>query len=325
MKITVIGKTNHLFWLENVVDAFERSGYQTQKISTNKLGIQNDIRRSFTKIINKQIAYQHSMNIIQKKILNFVPDLIIVISPLLLPESLAEMIQSLSSNIYKIAWIGDKYDGLKNKNKLENIYHKIYYTDSGVLEYANMQKINKNNFYLPLAVNEIRFRNKNFPRTNQLLFIASPTDDRARMISHINNTRIKLIGKNWNQYIEPNSFISLSNRNIPIESVVDEYNRSKYVLNIKDNRNVINGLNMRTFEVISSGSCLIQDYVKDIELNFSPGKDIITYKNPHEIADIIHILDKNPKYREELMKNSLMTVLSKHTYMHRVKTIIDEL
>ena len=42
-------------------------------------------------------------------------------------------------------------------------------------------------------------------------------------------------------------------KNININQVVDEYNLSQFILNIKHEHNVVNGLNMRTFEAIASG------------------------------------------------------------------------
>ncbi len=325
MRVTVIGKQNHLFWLENVVDAFKRSGYETQKIATNKLGVHNDIKRFFTKNFNKKTAYMHSANIMEKKILSFTPNIILLISPLMLPKYFSEMIGSLPSNIIKIGWEGDRYDGHSSQKTILNSFDKVYYTDSGILQYAEEQMCNKNNFYLPLAVNEILFKDQHLNRANQLLFIAHPTHGRANIINHIQNTRIKLIGKRWKKYISENEFLMVLNKNISFEKVAVEYNTSRYVLNIKHESNIINGVNMRSFEAPCAGACLIQDYVKDVELNFSPGEDIITYKDPKDIESIIQMLDNNHDYREKIIRNSQNTVLSKHTYMHRVKTIINDL
>ena len=40
---------------------------------------------------------------------------------------------------------------------------------------------------------------------------------------------------------------------------------------------------MRSFEAIASGGCLLQDYVKDIEINFEINKNILVYNNIEEL------------------------------------------
>ena len=175
---------------------------------------------------------------------------------------------------------------------------------------------------MPLAVNQNRFYNKYLSRENNLLFVASYTQQRQEFINQIDSIEMKLIGSKWDQRQLSKNIISI-NKNISIDDVALAYNKSKFILNIKHEHNVIDGLNMRTFEAISAGGCLLQDYVKDVELNFEIDKDIVIYKNLEELNELIVKLEKDKRFYDAIIKNGQKIVSQKHTYIHRIKTILE--
>lgn len=320
MKITIIGKSNHLYWLENVVQTFNLLGYSTQKIAVNNLGIINDANRNLLKIFNKSTASSFNTNLIEKKLNEFSPDIILVISPFLLNSTISLMIGSLDNNIHKIAWVGDRFTN--NHQNIANNYDLIYCTDSYFVEEAKKFHFPEAK-YLPLAVNQKIFYNKHLVKKDKLLFIGSPTKGRVDLFNSI-HCDIKLVGKKWKKSITQSN-IEIFNKNISIFEVANEYNKYKFILNIKHEHNVINGLNMRSFEAPSIGCCLIQDNVKDLEYNFDINNEIIVYNNINEISEIINklIIDKNRTI--QIINNAQKCIKSKHTYSHRLNTILNDL
>ena len=136
--------------------------------------------------------------------------------------------------------------------------------------------------------------------------------------------KIKLIGPKWGkENISKN--INYKNQILSINDVAKEYNSSQFILNIKHEHNILNGLNMRTFEAISSGSCLIQDYVKDIDLNFEINKDIVVYNNLEELNELVLKLQKDKAFLNKITTNGEKLVSSKHTYLNRVDKIMEDL
>ncbi len=81
---------------------------------------------------------------------------------------------------------------------------------------------------------------------------------------------------------------------------------------------------MRSFEAIASGGCLLQDYVKDIEINFEINKNILVYNNIEELNELILKMKKDKLIMNNLIKNGKELVLEKHTYKNRVNKILEQ-
>jgi len=319
MRILIIGKQNHLHWVENVYDAFKKLSYNVNYLFTNKQGNFNDFNRNFLKIFNKNLSKNYSLNCLNKKILEFSPDIIFVVSPFMYDIKFTEMIESIDSCL-KIGWVGDIFSS--EHKAISDKYDKLYFTDSYFLEMAEMFKF-KNYSYLPLAANSNIFYDKKLIRNDNLLFIGNPTKERIDLFFNINKD-VKLIGSKWKNINLKNN-IEIVKKDISIYEVAEEYNKSNFVLNLKHSLNVINGLNMRTFEVPACGACLIQDYVKDLELNFDLDKEVVTYNNVEELTDLYEKLRKEKKLTKQIIEHSSLNVHSNHLYTNRINKIIKDI
>ncbi len=319
MKILLIGKKNMLFWIENLAEACSEMNLENKILFLNELGFIEDLKRNILKIISKDLMYINISKMIDVQISEFKPDLIIVISPFMFNKKVFECFDNFP-NIIKFAWIGDRFT-TSHKNIADKFDH-LFYTDSFFLEEGKTFDF-PNGSYLPLAVNENRFCDKNQKREERLLFIASYTKQRMEFLKQINSIDLKLIGAKWQKdYLKKNT--EYVDKNININQVVDEYNLSQFILNIKHEHNVVNGLNMRTFEAIASGGCLLQDYVKDIEINFEINKNILVYNNIEELNELILKMRKDKLIMNNLIKNGKELVLEKHTYKNRVNKILEQ-
>ena len=318
MKTLIIGKRNMLLWLENLSEAFIQTNVENKILFLNELGFIEDLKRNIFKLVSKDLMYANISKIIDGEIKKFQPDLIIVISPFMFNEKIFECFDNFS-NIVKCAWVGDRFS-IFHKNVADKFDH-LFYTDSFFLEEGKNFNF-PNGSYLPLAANENRFFDKNQKREERLLFIASYTKQRMEFLNQINSINLKLIGAKWQKDYLKN--IEYLDKNININQVVDEYNLSQFILNIKHEHNVVNGLNMRTFEAIASGGCLLQDYVKDIEINFEINKNILVYNNIEELNELILKMKKDKLIMNNLIKNGKELVLEKHTYKNRVNKILEQ-
>ena len=318
MKTLIIGKRNMLLWLENLSEAFIQTNVENKILFLNELGFIEDLKRNIFKLVSKDLMYTNISKIIDGEIKKFQPDLIIVISPFMFNEKIFECFDNFS-NIVKCAWVGDRFS-IFHKNVADKFDH-LFYTDSFFLEEGKNFNF-PNGSYLPLAANENRFFDKNQKREERLLFIASYTKQRMEFLNQINSINLKLIGAKWQKDYLKN--IEYLDKNININQVLDEYNLSQFILNIKHEHNVVNGLNMRTFEAIASGGCLLQDYVKDIEINFEINKNILVYNNIEELNELILKMRKDKLIMNNLIKNGKELVLEKHTYKNRVNKILEQ-
>jgi len=113
------------------------------------------------------------------------------------------------------------------------------------------------------------------------------------------------------------------NRKISQKKLVQIYNTTVTTLNVSQKQNVINMVNMRTFESVACGSCLLNDYVKDIDLCFEPGKEILIYNNNDELKYLSEKIVKDIKFVKKIVKNAQEKLKnSKYTYKDRVIEIL---
>lgn len=105
------------------------------------------------------------------------------------------------------------------------------------------------------------------------------------------------------------------------KEMAEKYSQSKLVLN-----QAINGdLNMRFFEALCSGSCLVTDRLPDLEkLGFVDGVHYAGYSSLPELGEVVRDLLSNDEKREGIARNGRRAA-TQHTYAARVKTILEKL
>ena len=81
MKILTIGKKNHLFWIDNINLALHTKHYIVDTLYLNELNLLDYVHKNLLKFVSHDLMYTKVQHIIEKKIMSFQPDLIIVVSP----------------------------------------------------------------------------------------------------------------------------------------------------------------------------------------------------------------------------------------------------
>jgi spore maturation protein CgeB len=102
-------------------------------------------------------------------------------------------------------------------------------------------------------------------------------------------------------------------------------NESKICLSIHsdDYRDSSLALNPRFFSILSSGSFLITDYVKDMEYWFDIGVDFKVSKSAEETIELANYYLAAHEERKKIAENGLKRVLSGHTSYHRAKLLAE--
>ncbi len=104
--------------------------------------------------------------------------------------------------------------------------------------------------------------------------------------------------------------------------MADLYAQSRVVFN----RSIDGDLNMRVFEALASGSLLVTDALpKESGLYdlFVPDEHFLTYTNEHKLLEQVHWALDFADERERIATNGQEEVLSKHTYCHRMATLLN--
>lgn len=105
------------------------------------------------------------------------------------------------------------------------------------------------------------------------------------------------------------------------EDVARVYNDSKVVFNVS-----VNGdLNMRSFEALACRACLLTDRQQGMEeAGFKDGVNCMIWETLEESMDKMDYLLHHEGERERLADAGWRLCLSRHTYLHRARTLVDE-
>jgi len=105
----------------------------------------------------------------------------------------------------------------------------------------------------------------------------------------------------------------------------DEMARVYSASRVVFNRSVKNDVNMRVFEALACGSLLLTNDLTDNGQDelFRDGMHLATYGGPEELLDKIAYYLKREEVRERIAAAGRDEVLAKHTYGHRMETLLD--
>jgi 2-polyprenyl-3-methyl-5-hydroxy-6-metoxy-1,4-benzoquinol methylase/Tfp pilus assembly protein PilF len=112
----------------------------------------------------------------------------------------------------------------------------------------------------------------------------------------------------------PKHFIG---RRWPYE-MAQTYQQSKIVVNIAIN----NDVNMRVFEAMAAGALLITDDAYGLEDLFVDGEHLVVYRKDEDLLDTIQRYLDDTETRERIAAAGQALVLAKHTYAHRVDSML---
>lgn len=106
------------------------------------------------------------------------------------------------------------------------------------------------------------------------------------------------------------------------EEMAEKFAESRIVFN-----HALNGdINMRFFEGMMSGSCLLTDRLEAMkDLGFVEGKHYIGYESKEDLVATAQAILKDSEKLEYVAKNGREEVLSGHTYRHRAERMLQEI
>ena len=125
---------------------------------------------------------------------------------------------------------------------------------------------------------------------------------------------------NW-KYLLPYEFELLSERWY-YDTLNQYYNESRINFNMTSLQ-MTNAVNQRLFDVSATRSFIITDYRTQIDELFNGKENIIYFNHIDEIPELIRYYLDNPNHSDKIASNAYNCVLQNHTYIHRIKKIIE--
>ncbi|MCX6639274.1 MAG: glycosyltransferase [bacterium] len=165
--------------------------------------------------------------------------------------------------------------------------------------------------WLPLAADHRIYRKLDLEKIYDIVFVGSLNDrlrpKRAWILKELQN-RFKV------QIFDGNG-----NRSLPPQEVVKIYNQARIVLN----ENLFPGINLRSFEVMACGSCLLTEYSDGSWSDyFQDGEHLAAFKPDNLIQKVRELLE-NDDLRESIAEAGYKAVQQEHTIDFRAKQLLE--
>jgi len=101
------------------------------------------------------------------------------------------------------------------------------------------------------------------------------------------------------------------------------YGESKINLNISL-RSIVNGIPLRCFEILGSGGFLLTNYQGDFaQIDLIDGVDYVSFESDYDMINKIEYYLNHEEERRTIAENGYKKILEAHTYVHRVKEMLD--
>ena len=236
-------------------------------------------------------------------------------------EIIFRHLSSLPDHPPLVAWVGDVFTAARAG--IANRFDLIAYTDTGFLDLHDRLGFSSRRVFMPLAANRARMTagggvgvSERIPR---LAFVAAPSQNRRDTLGRLPEP-IDVYGPGWGERtgLSPHNWES---RLVGSDELARIYSMHVGVLNVRNEGNVINGMNQRHFAPYLSATPVISDDQKDIEAHFEPGVEMLLYRDLEELAEICRAVRRDRPWALSIGAAGRRRVLAHHTYADRLEAI----
>lgn len=184
----------------------------------------------------------------------------------------------------------------------------------------------KHVFFLPVACEPSVHRSLGSEGSGHLqhdlevTFVGTYTRRRLTTIHRLQEAgiRVAVFGPYWKYFDRSHS----SRGPIYGEQLVRILNRSKFVLNVSADSDLAYKVNMRIYETTGCGSFLATDCAYGLGTQFVPSKELVTYSNVGELAELVRYYRAEDKLRQEIAAAGQKRAYRDHTYLDRASRML---
>lgn len=315
MRLFILGKRGSVtHWAEDAVAGFQAAGHDVRFGSFRLPGL----HRSLEKLLLARHVGAPLAVRLGRAISQFSPDLILVITGYYAPLPILEHIAALPNRPPLVGWVGDKFS--LDDRPAAALFDAVAYTDTGLLALHQELGFGARASFLPHAANTRLETGAEATgvRRPDMVFVANPTAYRLALVSQV-RTPIQLYGPGWTRLPPTNH--QIHPRRIGVDELGKIYRTHFAVLNARNERNVLVGLNQRHFDPYLARTPVVTDDQGDLPLCFEPGREMLVYRDADELNQQYARLQREPGLAAAVGEAGQRRVLAEHTYGHRLATL----
>ncbi|MBU8902398.1 MAG: glycosyltransferase [Victivallales bacterium] len=162
-----------------------------------------------------------------------------------------------------------------------------------------------------------------------LTFVGRPTARRIRIFNNVADQGLVLWGRRWSRSkecpVDALRKATRSSKDIIGDNVIKIYSSSDIMLNILreplDDPPTI--MSLQVFLVPATATCLLTEWVEELEEAFEPGKELLVFKTEEEFKELAIKYSADKKQLMKIGENGRKRCLSDHTHEKRVAQLLD--
>ncbi len=305
MRLFLLGKRASVTgWLEEAAAAFRAEGHALE------VGIVRDPRLAapLQAALAQPIAAR-----IAARARRFGPEIILAVGGYHVPGAILERLAAWPERPPLVGWVGDIFD--ETARPLAALYDLVAFTDSGLLARHRDLGFTAKVVFAPHAIDPATAVPAR-ERSTRMVFVANPTPDRLAAVSAIRSL-VVLHGQGWPR-VAPHEVHA---RRVPPNRLAGLYASHLASLNVRNEFNVLVGLNQRHFQPPLAATPLVSDAQADLDLCFEPGKEVLVWRDVEELNAIHERLLAEPAQALAIGEAARRRVMAEHSFGHRLETI----
>lgn len=248
------------------------------------------------------------------------PELVLALGPVLPDAALVRRLASAGNAPWVLWWGGD--DGAEPGPAAWDAYTQVWVADSDLAARVPGAR------FLPHGADPSvhrPMRSRDEFRAN-VVFVGEATPHRERLLGEVVEFGLAVWGPGWRKtrlrdYCRGDA--------LAIDDYVRAYAGASVALNIHregpDGRvPSAAGCNARTFELAAMGVPQVVDDRIDLPSLFVEGEELEVFRDPAELKPLVRDLLQDPPRAERLAAAGRRRALTEHTYVHRLRRLLDE-
>lgn len=313
MKVYVLGKLGSIVhWAEDAIAGFSVAGHQALFGVTRNPALHPALDR----LLLARWTGAPRIARILRGIARFQPDLILAIGPYSMELPILQQVAALPARPPLIGWVGDLFPPESRASAA--LLDAVAYTDTGLMDLHHRLAFPCSAAWVPHAANPRLAGAASATRDPRMAFVANPTPHRRAMIGAMRSPMC-LYGPGWTAFA--GAAHDIQARRIGLAELATIYRSHRAVLNIRNEGNVLVGLNQRHFDPYLAATPVLADDQADLERCFAPGIEMLVYRNAEGLNEHYDRLRADPQHAAAIGAAGRRRVLAEHTYAHRLAAL----
>jgi spore maturation protein CgeB len=305
VRLFLLGKRSSVTgWLEEAVAGFRAEGHEVEVGIVRNPWLAAPLEQALIGVIADRIVARAK---------RLKPDLILAIGGFHVPTPILERLSAWKERPPLAGWVGDVFG--VGAGRAATLYDLVAYTDSGLLTRHREIGFRSRALFAQHAVDKTTPAPK-VERRNRMVFVANPTPGRLAATGAIRSP-VTLFGPGWPKKAPH----QVNARRVAPRALPAIYAGHLASLNVRNELNVLNGLNQRHFQPCLAGTPLVSDPMPDLHLSFVSGREVLVWRDHDELNGIYERILAHPEEARAVGEAARRRVLADHTFGVRLAAI----